>query len=275
VCSSDLCGEHALPKKTAIVLAGNLGEEDHTVITDFDDSALDGRLAIFHLKPSAESWLSWASRSGIHPGIINYITLFPEKIWDEIHIHPNPRGWHQVSQALTLSYGITTEEELRRHLIENPGTSLEKLIMSLIGETVTTDFLTQVTAPREISSAQILEGDSATLDRIKSGNLPSEDLLWAVTGAIQLIREMKIRHHAGDTGPILQPLGNLLRCIGFSRADTRFSFFYLLLKECGVFTLIPSALETLACPDEKKELFKRFTDIVNPGEAHGTTEQGS
>jgi hypothetical protein len=259
-----MCGEHALPERTAIVLAGNLGEEDHTVITDFDDSALDGRLAIFHLKPSAESWLTWAAQSGIHPSIISYITLFPEKIWDEIHIHPNPRGWHQVSQALILSYGLLTEESLRQHLSENPGSSLEKLVMSLIGETVCTDFLSQVTAPRQISSAQILEGNEDAFTRAKSGTLPSEDLLWAVTGAIHLIRELRIRHHAHDTEPLLRPLGNLLRCIGFSRTDTRFSFFYLLLKECGVFTLIPSALKTLESDEEKKELFKRFTDIINP-----------
>lgn len=259
-----MCGEHALPERTAIVLAGNLGEEDHTVITDFDDSALDGRLAIFHLKPSAESWLNWAARNGVHPSIISYITLFPEKIWDEIHIHPNPRGWHQVSQALILSYGLQTEEALRQHLSESPGSSLEKLVMSLIGETVCSDFLTQVTAPRQISSAQILEGNDETLALVKSGELPSEDLLWAVTGAIHLIRELRIHHHAKDTEPLLRPLGNLLRCIGFSRTDTRFSFFYLLLKECGVFTLIPSALGNLESAEEKQDLFKRFTDIVNP-----------
>jgi hypothetical protein len=63
---------------------------------------------------------------------------------------------------------------------------------------------------------------------------------------------------------LLRPLGNLLRCIGFSRTDTRFSFFYLLLKECGVFTLIPSALGNVESAEEKQDLFKRFTDIVNP-----------
>lgn len=259
-----MCGEHALPDRTAIVLAGNLGEEDHTVITDFDDSALDGRLAVFHLKPSAESWLGWAAQSGIHPAIISYITLFPEKIWDEIHIHPNPRGWHQVSQALSLSFGLGTEEGLRRHLSDNPGSSLEKLVMSLIGETVCADFLTQVTAPRQISSAEILNGDTGVLNRVKAGDLPSEDLLWAVTGAMHLVREMRVRHPERDTGPLLRPLGNLLRCIGFSRTDTRFSFFFLLLKECGVFTLIPAAIDTLESDEEKHDLFKRFTDIVNP-----------
>lgn len=264
-----MCGEHVLPEKTAIVLAGNLGEEDHTMITDFDDSALDGRLAIFHLKPSAESWLIWASQSGIHPSIISYITLFPEKLWDEIHIHPNPRGWHQVSQALILSYGIPSEQALNDYLSENPGAALEKLIMSLVGQTVSADFLSQVTCPRQISSAQILAGDPDSLARVKEGSLPSEDLLWAVTGAIQSIRDQRIRHHDSDTAPLLGPLGNVLRYIGFSRTDTRFSFFYLLLKECGVFTLIPPALDTLESEQEKTELFKRFTDIVNPRGAHG------
>ncbi len=263
-----MCGEHALPEKTAIVLAGNLGEDDHTVITDFDDSALDGRLAVFHLKPSAETWLAWASKNAVHPSIISYITLFPEKIWDEVHIHPNPRGWHQVSNALSLSYNVRTDEQLRRHLQENPESSLVKLVMSLIGETVCSDFLNEVTAPRQITSARILEGDKTALSQLTSGDLPSEDLLWAVTGAMHILRDLRIEHAGGDPSPLLHPLSNLLRFIGGSRTDLRFSFFYLLLKECGVFTLIPAALNCIENPEEKARLFKRFTDIVLPGESH-------
>jgi hypothetical protein len=45
----------------------------------------------------------------------------------------------------------------------------------------------------------------------------------------------------------------------------RSSFFFLLLKECGVFTLIPAALGALESDEEKHDLFKRFTDMVNPG----------
>jgi hypothetical protein len=137
--------------------------------------------------------------------------------------------------------------------------------MSLIGETVSSDFISQVMAPREISSAMILEG-RAPLSRIRSGDIPSEDLLWAVTGAIHAIRDMKIRTNPSKTDSLLIPLGHLIRVIGFSRSDARISFFYLLMKECGVFTLVPSAISTLASDDERRELLNRFSDIVKPGD---------
>ena len=68
----------------------------------------------------AADWIRWAGREGIHPSVIRYITIYPEKLWDERNINPNPRGWHQVSQAIAVSYGLNGEEELVRFLSENP-----------------------------------------------------------------------------------------------------------------------------------------------------------
>jgi len=67
IITEKICGEHKLAHKTFIVLAGNLGKSDSTAITGFDDAALEGRLAIFHLKPDAQNWLCWAHKEFIHP----------------------------------------------------------------------------------------------------------------------------------------------------------------------------------------------------------------
>ena len=256
------CGEHLLPENTIIVIAGNLGEEDHTRITDFDDSALDGRLGIFHLKPLAEHWLDWARRSGIHPTVGRYISRFPERLWDAAAIHPNPRGWHQASLALSLSYGLGDEESLYDALSGASRRSVEKVLASLIGELAASDFVTQILTPRQLTTHEILSGDEAAYSRFSMGEVPVEDLLWAVSGAVTRMREMKM---ADDEG-LLTPLGNLLRYVGASRADARVSYFLMLLRECGIFSQIPDAVRAVSQGDEQEELLGLFTDVVFDGE---------
>lgn len=256
------CGEHRLPSGTAIVLSGNLGEDDHTSITEFDDSALDGRLAIFHLKPNASDWLSWALEENIHPAVISYISLFPEKLWDEKNINPNPRGWHQVSQAINLSYGLKNEEELSDYFRENQDSSLEKIISSLLCKISAHDFILQHTTPRKITSRDVLDGNPDKLDLLQKDEIPSEDLLWALAGSVSVIREAKIYENKPLTGELRDKLTNLLTFIGVSRADIAISFFYFLIKECGIFTEIPSALKSVKDQALAEELKTRFESFL-------------
>lgn len=239
------CGEHELPSNTCIILAGNLGDEDNTTITDFDDSALDGRLVIVQLKPTAADWIRWAGREGIHPSVVRYITIYPEKLWDERNINPNPRGWHQVSQAIAVSYGLNGEEELVRFLSENPASTLEKVIVSLVGTVAGSDFTAQITRPRRITTADVLSGDREKLDGMRNGSIPSEDLLWAVSGALSHLREKNTLLKGEFFGEDLKELAGTLLFVGHSRADRRISFFYTLLRQCGLYSLVPAALALL------------------------------
>ena len=207
VITEHTCGEHGLPNNTSIILAGNLGEGDSTTITEFDDSALDGRLSILHLKPDAGDWLRWAHRAEIHPSVTRYISIYPEKLWDEENIDPNPRGWHQVSEALKLSYEIYDEAELVGYLNDNPGTPLEKIILSLVGEIAGTDFITHQTAPREISTADIMSGNRTKLELVINNKVPAEDLLWALSGAISNLRNMNIMAGANLDNDGMKTLG--------------------------------------------------------------------
>lgn len=256
------CGEHALPEKTSIVLAGNLGEDDSTTITEFDDAALDGRLAVFQLKPTVQDWLLWAGREGIHTSIVRYLSLFPEKLWDEQNINPNPRGWHQVSLALTASHNLKTEEELVSRLMENSRHSLTGLIDSLVGSVAGSDFVMQLTVPRALSTGQILEGEKKKLQDTRDGRIPSEDILWALSGAVSYLKERNIARRGDMQQREMAELANVLQFIGCARADMRISFFYLLLRECGLFSQIPEALRLL--PDEgvRRELLEKFSRIV-------------
>ncbi|ACL05278.1 conserved hypothetical protein [Desulfatibacillum aliphaticivorans] len=245
IITEKVCGEHALPDKTFVVLAGNLGEEDNTALTEFDDSALDGRLAVFHLRPDAPNWLNWGEKEGIHPSIIRYIGGFPDKLWDEENIHPNPRGWHQVSQALRLSYGLKTEADLARLLQSGADAPLEKMIVALVGQTAASDFVLQITSPRELTTQEVLDGNQAKLDLLEQNRISQEDALWALSGALTALREQNMESGSEPSQALLQSLGNTLQFLALVRADMRLSFFYLLIKKCALFTQIPSALKML------------------------------
>ncbi len=245
IITEKICGEHRLADRTFIVLAGNLGETDNTTITRFDDAALDGRLAIFHLKPDAQSWLRWAAAEKIHPSIMRYISRYPERLWDENHVHPNPRGWHQVSQALCLSYGLHTHDALTAYLSTNPLSSLEKMISALVGRVASDDFVLQLTCPRQLTTQDVLDGDPVKLEAVKNNQISPEDVLWAMTGALNTLRDMKINAGSDLQPGDLRTLANILSFVSHLRADMRLSFVYQLIKACAVFTQMPSALGLL------------------------------
>jgi len=263
IITENKCGEHLLHKKTSIILAGNLGDEDDTTITQFDDSALDGRLAIFHLKPSAEDWIIWGYDEGIHPYILKYISSFPEKLWDEERINPNPRGWHQVSNALIYSYSLPDEKSLVEYFTNSGESTLEKMIYTLVGNIAGSDFIMQLSSPRQITSEDILSGNTEKLNKLKSREISSEDLLWALNGTIEIMEEKAITSRGNLLENDLKLLGNILTFIGYSRGDIRMSYFFLLLKQCGIFTLIPQAMKSLDDTALIEELKQRFENLMN------------
>ncbi len=256
------CGEHLLPEKTSIILAGNLGEEDDTTITEFDDSALDGRLAIFHLKPSAEDWLSWAADNNIHPSVIQYISTFPERLWDEKNVNPNPRGWHQVSSALLHGYNLKSHEDLKNFLQNKKDSTLEKLIYSLVGNVAGTDFFMQLLSPRLLSSEDIVMGNEDKLTLLKERKIPAEDILWALNGTIEILNERALLKSGNFDSDDLLVIGNILKFIGYSRGDIRMAYFFLLVKECGIFSIIPEAIKRIEDASIQNELKSRYGDLL-------------
>lgn len=258
------CGEHELPENTSIILAGNLGEEDATTITDFDDAALDGRLAIIHLKPDAADWLKWADENGIHRSITRYISAYPEKLWDEYQVNPNPRGWDQVSKAIKLSYGLDTPDALTAHLGSEPDSTLTKIIFSLAGYTAGDDFIRQISAPRAITTTDILEGRTEKLSELKNGKIPAEDILWALYGAIEVLKDMNSAAEGDLSENELKTVGNFLQYASFARGDIRSSFLFLLLKECGIFTSAAKAAKSVSDSKTRAAILKNIEEFITP-----------
>lgn len=263
IITDGICGEHELPAGTHVVLAGNLGEEDLTTITEFDDSALDGRLAVFRLVPSAGQWLSWAHKNEIHPSIIRYITLYPERLWEPSRINPNPRGWHQVSSTLRDVYGLESDRDLMIFLAGSGTEVLEKVVMSLLGETAGHEFISELVAPRQITTENILEGDESVLEKLKEGEIPAEDLLWSLSGAVHHLTSRSAAAMGNLSEGEKRELANVLRFVAVTRADTRISFFFLIMKQSGILTAIPGAVREYTDEDTGERILDLFESFLH------------
>jgi hypothetical protein len=260
IITEGMCGEHRLPERTFIVLAGNLGEEDSTTITEFDDSALDGRLAVFHLKPRSSDWLVWANKENIHPSVIKYISMFPEQLWNEEMINPNPRGWHQISMSLYESYNCGNEE-LLIDLLQDSASTIHKIIYSLIGFVTGRDFIEQNIRTRDITTADILSGNRQKLQKVIQDDLTSEDLMWSLYGAISYFR--KEREQSIEMQPTLkEEVAYYLLFLSHSRSDIAMSLFYLLIKECGIFSQIPDIIKTIDNQKDKSFILSKIDSFM-------------
>ena len=99
-------GEYELPKGSIVIGAGNRAQD--SAIVKPMSSALINRMMHVQLKVSHQDWLEWASVSGIHPYVIEYINLRPDHLWTQPPKHEEPfstpRSWHMLSDTLN-EYG--------------------------------------------------------------------------------------------------------------------------------------------------------------------------
>jgi MoxR-like ATPase len=95
-------GEYMLPPGSIVIGAGNRAQ-DNAIVKPMS-SALLNRLVHVHLKVSHRDWLDWASESGIHPLVIDYVQTRPDHLWSPPpkteETFSTPRSWHMLSEAL-------------------------------------------------------------------------------------------------------------------------------------------------------------------------------
>ncbi|MDR1448899.1 MAG: MoxR family ATPase [Propionibacteriaceae bacterium] len=98
-------GELELPPDSVVVGAGNRATD--SALARPMASALINRMVHVHLKADAADWLVWATREGLHPLVIQYLTERPGHLWSpapkEQRPFSTPRSWHILSDCL-LSY---------------------------------------------------------------------------------------------------------------------------------------------------------------------------
>ena len=110
-------GAYELPVGSIVIGAGNRASDN--ALARPMASALVNRLIHIHLRATAADWLDWAAPAGVHPWILDHITLRPDHLWARPpkteEPFSTPRSWHMLSDAL-LSYGDGVGEETLRVL---------------------------------------------------------------------------------------------------------------------------------------------------------------
>jgi len=96
-------GDYVLPPGSRVVGAGNR-IEDRALVRPMA-TALSNRMIHVGLETSADSWLAWAGRAGLHPLVVAFVRARPDRLVetppvDATPAYPTPRAWHMLSDAI-------------------------------------------------------------------------------------------------------------------------------------------------------------------------------
>lgn len=106
-------GLHSILDNWFIVCAGNLGEADHTEVTEINDSAFNSRFWHCYVDDNGifDCWKKWAESEGnINQDIIDYLTTKPSNIYVEPKegekVFAAPRSWESMSKLIHQNSNI-------------------------------------------------------------------------------------------------------------------------------------------------------------------------
>jgi MoxR-like ATPase len=95
-------GEHALPKGTWVVAAGNR-TTDRALVRNIS-SALINRVTVLHVRVDVQEWLVWARDNNVREEVRDFITAHPAMLIRPVPEKPEPfstpRAWAALAAAL-------------------------------------------------------------------------------------------------------------------------------------------------------------------------------
>src|SRR5262245_49039575 len=99
-------GDYVLPAGSRVVAAGNR-VEDRALVRPMA-TALANRMVHVALEPTADAWLAWGARAGLHPLVLAFVRARPDRLCepppnDATPAYPTPRAWHMLSDALVTT----------------------------------------------------------------------------------------------------------------------------------------------------------------------------
>lgn len=150
-------GLHRLLDNWFIVCAGNLGEADHTEVTEFTDAALNNRFAHFNVEDAGlfDCWMEWATGEGqINRDVVNFINIKPSALYvdpkEDEEVFATPRSWEKFSRILDQNAGT------------NPA-SIAKLVgHSILGPTIV-GFIDYLKEKKKVKPADVINN----FDKVK------------------------------------------------------------------------------------------------------------
>ena len=112
-------GEHALPRGTWVVAAGNR-VQDRALVRALS-SALINRVTILHVRVDVTEWLAWGKANGVRSDILSFISYMPDALMRPVPAEPapfsTPRAWTLLSRALDKAEASgMLSREIRRAL---------------------------------------------------------------------------------------------------------------------------------------------------------------
>lgn len=145
-------GDYALPAGSRVVAAGNRIEDRALVRTMA--SALSNRMVHVALEPSAQAWIAWGARVGVHPLVLAFVRARPERLFetppdDATPAYPTPRSWHMLSDALV---GV-------------PDVLWPAIAAGSVGDRAGAEFATFARRAREVPSIDDVASGKATVPR--------------------------------------------------------------------------------------------------------------
>lgn len=100
--------EFKFGKDVLMMCSGNLGEEDGTDVEEFDN-ALNNRLIHYKHSLSVTEWIENFAKENVHPTIVSYIKLNPERLYQEpaegVKAFATPRSWTFLSDFIEANFG--------------------------------------------------------------------------------------------------------------------------------------------------------------------------
>jgi MoxR-like ATPase len=98
-------GEHALPRGSWVVAAGNR-TEDRALVRDLS-AALVNRLFLLQVRVDPEEWFHWAEAQKVREEVVSFLRHVPEALMRPVPVEPvpfsTPRAWAMLGDALDLA----------------------------------------------------------------------------------------------------------------------------------------------------------------------------
>jgi len=243
--SNNKCGTHVLPKDTFIFLAGNLGEADGTIVTEFDDAALNSRCARFLLDPTFADWRAWAETASIENTLIQFLDKNKEYF-----AHLKGRPWAQVNETMGLF-------EDPKALLRKSDTTLSKMLGALVGKEAVNEYIHFLKDFEEVDELQILDDFSKHKKILEA---TARERLFTLNGKI-IAHFKRIEENKSELSVKQNHLENAIRYALFLDKDTGAKFasdLFTIYKILSTYTELHKEKKLTLTNDEILKLKERY-----------------